>query len=310
MKKILITPRSLTKDGDPSLNLLTEEGFELVFSTPGKMPQESELRDLLPGCIGYLAGVEPITAAVLEAADKLEIISRNGTGINSIDLQAARQMNIKIMRAEGANARGVAELTLGVILGLIRSIPFSDARMKGGQWERRKGLELQGRTLGLIGCGKIGQLVSQLALAFEMEVLAYDPFPDQRFNPGPGFRFTSLEEVLVNSDIITFHCPEQTDGRAILDGERVHRLKPDVYIINTARASLMDETAILEALQEGRIAGLALDVYDREPPDTGSLLTHDRVIATPHIGGYTTESVSRATLAAVENLLEYFKGNK
>ena len=299
----------MTKDGDQALELLTQEGFELVFSSPGKMPRQSELRELLPGCIGYLAGVEPITAAVLEAADKLKIISRNGTGIDTIDLQAARHMNIEIVRAEGANARGVAELTLGVILGLIRSIPFSDARMKVGKWERRKGLELQGRTLGLIGCGKIGQLVSQLALAFGMKVLAYDPFPDRGFSPGPGFRFISLEEVLISSDIITLHCPEQADGRAILNSERVHRLKPGVYIINSARASLIDETAILEALQEGRIAGLALDVYGREPPDTGSLLTHDRVIATPHIGGYTSESVSRATLAAVENLLDYFKGS-
>jgi phosphoglycerate dehydrogenase-like enzyme len=280
-----------------------------VFSPPGKLPQESELRELLPGCAGYLAGVEPITAAVLKAADNLKIISRNGTGINTIDLRAARHMNIKIMRAEGANARGVAELTLGIILALIRSIPFSDACMKRGSWERRMGLELHGRTLGLIGCGKIGQLVSRLSLVFGLNVLAYDAFPDQRFNPGPNFRFTSLEEVLANSDIISFHCPEQADGRAILDSERLHRLKSGVVIVNTARASLIDETAILEALQEGRVAGLALDVYDREPPAPSPLLSDDRVIATPHIGGYTSESVSRATLAAVENLLNFFKGN-
>ena len=309
MKKILVTPRSLTKDGDPALDLLTGEGFEIVFSTPGSMPQEDELIRLLPGCVGYLAGVEPITAAVLEAATELKVISRNGTGINSIDLQAAQRLNIEIMRAEGANARGVAELTLGVILGLIRSIPFSDSCLKREKWERRKGLELQGRTLGLIGCGKIGQLVSQLALAFGMEVLACDPFPDRKFAPGPGFRFADLEEVLANSEVISFHCPEQTDGRPILDRERLSRLKPGVFVVNTARASLIDETAILEALHDGRIAGLALDVFDHEPPGATPLLSDDRVIVTPHIGGFTSESVSRATLAAVENLLNFFKGN-
>jgi phosphoglycerate dehydrogenase-like enzyme len=308
MKKILVTPRSLTKDGDPALALLVREGFELVFSTPGKMPGEAELIRLLPGCVGYLAGVEPITAAVLEAADTLQVISRNGTGINTIDLQAAQRLNIKILRAEGANARGVAELTLGVILGLVRSIPFGDARMKCGSWERRKGIELQGRTLGLIGCGKIGQLVCQLSLAFGMEVLAYDAIPDQRFAPAPSFRFTTLEEVLASSDIISLHCPEQPDGRAILDSKRLRRLKPGVFIVNTARASLIDETAVLEALQEGRVAGLALDVYHHEPPARSPLLSDNRVIATPHVGGYTTESVSRATLAAVENLLNFFKG--
>jgi phosphoglycerate dehydrogenase-like enzyme len=309
MKKIIVTPRSLTKDGDPALDLLTREGFEIVFSTPGSMPQEDELIRLLPGCVGYLAGVEPITAAVLEAATELKVISRNGTGINSIDLQASKRLNIEILRAEGANARGVAELTLGVILGLVRSIPFSDACLKREKWERRKGLELQGRTLGVIGCGKIGQLVSQLALAFGMEVLAYDTFPDRKFAPHPGFRFADLEEVLAGSDIISFHCPEQADGRPILDRDRLRRLSPGVFIVNTARASLIDETAILEALHDGRVAGLALDVFDREPPDATPLLSDDRVIVTPHIGGFTSESVSRATLAAVENLLKFFRGN-
>jgi phosphoglycerate dehydrogenase-like enzyme len=308
MKKILVTPRSLTKDGDPALDLITGEGFELVFSTPGKMPQTDELMRLLPGCAGWLAGVEPIPTDVLETAVDLKVISRNGTGINNIDLQAARRLGIEIRRAEGANARGVAELTLGMLLALVRSIPFSDARLKHESWERRKGLELQGRTLGLIGCGKIGQLVSQLGLAFGMDVLAYDAFPDQRFAPAPNFRFTTLEEVLANSDFISLHCPEQPDGLAILDRESLRRLKSGVFLVNTARASLINDTAILEALQEGRVAGLALDVFDREPPAATPLLSDARVIATPHIGGYTAESVSRATLAAVENLLEFFKG--
>jgi phosphoglycerate dehydrogenase-like enzyme len=307
MKKILVTPRSLTKEGDPALDLLTGEGFEIVFTSPGMMPPEDELIRLLPGCVGYLAGVEPITAAVLESAADLKVISRNGTGINTIDLQAANRLNIQILRAEGANARGVAELTLGVILSLVRSIPFSDARMKREKWERLKGLELEGRTLGLIGCGKIGQLVSRLALAFGMEVLAYDAFPDQQFAPGSGFQFAELEEVLAKSEVISFHCPEQPDGHAILDRERMGRLKTGVFVINTARASLIDETAILEALQDGRLAGVALDVFDREPPKITPLLSHDRVIVTPHIGGFTSESVSRATLVAVENLLKFLK---
>ncbi len=310
MKKILVTPRSLTKGGDPALDLLTEEGFEIIFSTPGAMPPEEELIELLPGCVGYLAGVEQITAAALESASGLKVISRNGTGINTIDLQAAQRLNIEILRAEGANARGVAELTLGVILSLIRSIPFSDACMKRDKWERRKGVELQGRTLGLIGCGKIGQLVAQLALAFGMQVLAHDAFPDREFSPSADFRFTDLDEVLAKSEIISFHCPEQPDGRPILDRERLGRLKPGVFVVNTARASLIDETAILETLHEGRVAGLALDVFEREPPASTPLLLDSRVIATPHIGGFTSESVSRATLAAVENLLIFFRGNQ
>jgi phosphoglycerate dehydrogenase-like enzyme len=195
-------------------------------------------------------------------------------------------------------------------LALIRSIPFSDGQMKNGLWQRRKGLELYERTLGLIGCGRIGQMVSQLALAFGMNVLAFDAFPDQNFAPSSRFQFTTLESVFIGSDIISFHCPEQADGCAILDRNSIRKLKPGVFLVNTARASLIDEAGVMEGIDGGRIAGFALDVYDREPPDTGPLLAHDCVIATPHIGGYTAESVSRATLTAVENLLEYFKGSK
>jgi phosphoglycerate dehydrogenase-like enzyme len=140
--------------------------------------------------------------------------------------------------------------------------------------------------------------------------MAYDAFPNQNFAPSPKFQFTKLTNVFTSSDIISFHCPEQEEGRAILDRESIRRLRPGVFLVNTARASLIDEAGVLEGINDGRIAGLALDVYERESPGTSPLLSHDRVIATPHIGGYTTESVSRATLAAVENLLDYFKGNE
>ena len=143
MAKILITPRSLTKDGDPSLDLLEHAGFELVFCTPGKAPDESELLRLVPGCIGWLAGVEKISDAVLAKAKELKAISRNGTGVDSIDLAACERRGIAVLRADGANARGVAELTLALMLSLLRAVPESDARMKAGAWERRQGVELE-----------------------------------------------------------------------------------------------------------------------------------------------------------------------
>ncbi len=306
MTKILVTPRSLTKEADPALDVLTDQGFELVFSSPGRLPHEDDLTELLPGCAGYLAGVEPISAAVLEAAPDLKVISRNGSGINNIDMAAARRRNIRVLRAAGANARGVAELTVGAILALVRSIPFSDRQMKKGRWQRRKGLELHGRTLGVIGCGQIGQLVTQIALAMGMDVLAYDRYPDHGFRPGSNFQFSELDQLLSSSDIISCHCPEQTDGHAILNRNAIDKLKPGVFIVNTARASLIDGASVLDGLNQGRIAGMALDVHNPEPPDTSPLLTHDHVITTPHIGGYTAESVSRATRAAVHNLLYFF----
>src|SRR4030042_4101923 len=150
MAKILITPRSLTQKGHPELDKLKKAGYELIFSTPGVQPDENELLKLLPDCIGMLAGVEKISAKVLESAKNLKAISRNGTGVDSIDLKAAERLNIKILRAEGANARGVVELTIGLLFSLIRAIPFSSTEMKLGKWSRKQGIEIEGRTLGII----------------------------------------------------------------------------------------------------------------------------------------------------------------
>jgi phosphoglycerate dehydrogenase-like enzyme len=158
MAKILITPRSLTQHGHPALDMLKKAGYEIIFSTPGKQPDEEELLRILPGCVGMLAGVEKISAKVLEAAKDLKAISRNGTGVDTIDLKAAERLNIKILRAEGANAQGVAELTIGLMFSMIRAIPFSSEQMKSGKWSRKQGIEVIGKTLGLIGCGKVGCL--------------------------------------------------------------------------------------------------------------------------------------------------------
>ncbi len=302
MARVLVTPRSVTKGGHPALARIEAAGHEVVFCTPGQQPDEAELLRLLPGCEGYLAGVEPITARVLEAAAGLRVVSRNGTGIDNIDLAAAERLGISVCRAEGANARGVAELTLGLILALARSIPFSDAALKKGGWERRKGIELIGRRLGVVGCGRIGRTVAEFGLALGMEVVAYDVCPPPSLMP-PGFRYASLDEVLAQADVLTLHCPPL--GRPLIDADALGRMKPGVLIVNTARHELIDADALLAALERGTVAGAAIDVYAKEPPGCDPLASHPRVIATPHIGGFTEESVDRAVDTAVENLLAF-----
>jgi D-3-phosphoglycerate dehydrogenase / 2-oxoglutarate reductase len=307
MHKILVTPRSLTKGDHPALDALKQAGFEVIFATPGKQPDQAELMRLLPGCVGMLAGVERINAAILEVAKDLKAISRNGTGVDNIDLEAAQRLNVAVLRAEGANARGVAELAIGLLFAGIRAIPYSDAQMKAGKWSRKQGIEIAGRTLGMIGCGKIGKLVAQMALGLGMQVLAYDAFPDAAFAPSPAFKFTSLDEVLARADVLSLHCPPPQDGKPIITSEAIARMKQGVYLINTARAALLDDDAVFAGLQSGRIAGLATDVYDQEPPAMTALLAHENVIVTPHIGGFTVESVENASRVAVENLLHYFQ---
>jgi len=305
--KILVTPRSLTRDGHPALEELTDAGYELVFSTPGCFPTEEELLKLLPGCAGYLAGVERISARVLDAAADLKVISRNGTGVDSIDLAAAERNGIRVLRAEGANARGVAELTFAHILALVRSVPLADGAMKAGKWERRKGVELEDRTLGIIGCGRIGRLVAEFAMALGMKVLAFDPYPSADFAPGGAFEYAGLEDVLSRADIISLHCPARADGAALIDRPAIAMMKNGVYIVNTARGGLLDREAVLEALESGRVAGVALDAFESEPPEDWRLVKDSRAVTTPHVGGYTAESVDRAVSAAVDNLLDALK---
>jgi len=301
MGKILVTPRSLTKEGHPALEKLKQAGHQVVTCTPGKSPEEAELLALLPGCVGYLAGVEKVSARVLEAAKGLKVISRNGAGIDNVDLKAAERLGIQVRPAPGANARGVAELTVGLVFALLRSIPWSDAQLKRQAWNRRQGLELAGRTLGLVGCGNIGRLVVELATGVGMKTMAFKRHPDPSFAP-PNFRWVSPEELYAGSDVVSLHCP--AGEKPVIDREAIARMKKGVYLVNTARAGVVDEQALLEALDSGRIAGYAVDVFAQEPPKDWKLAGHEKVIATPHIGGFTEESVSRATEDAVRNILE------
>lgn len=302
--KILVTPRSVTRTkGHPSLKPLEDAGYDVVFSSPGTFPSEDALLQLLPGCIGYLAGVETISAKVLNAAPELRVISRNGTGVDSIDLEAAARNGIAVCRALGANARGVAELAFGLILSLIRSIPASDAAMKTRRWTRREGIEVAGRTLGLIGCGAVGRYVAQFALGLDMHVVACDPYPDHSFHPGERFSYTGMDDLLRQSDIISLHCPPTADGKPLVDAAMIGQMNDGVYLINTARGSLLDQDAALAALISGKISGIGVDAFETEPPEDWRIPLDPRVIATPHIGGYTDESIERAMSVAVENLL-------
>jgi phosphoglycerate dehydrogenase-like enzyme len=298
--KILVTPRSLTTGGHPALERLTAAGYEVVLGPAGKMPSAEDLVRLLPGCVGWLAGVEKISDDVLAAAADLRGIARNGTGVDAIDLDAARRRGIDVRRAEGANARGVAELAIGLILALARSIPFSDSAIKAGGWERRKGIELEGKTLGIVGCGKIGRIVAGIAHGLGMHVVGHDPFAQASAE----LPLLPLDDLIATSHVITLHCPPPADGKPLLDARRLANSRPGVLLVNTARHELIDIPALVAAIDRGHVAGAALDVFAAEPPLDRKHLASDRIIATPHIGGFTDESVDRAVDVAVDNLLE------
>lgn len=303
MTRVLVTPRSLTRAPGPEVASLEAAGCEVVLGPAGRQPTEDELVELVPGCVGYLAGVEPVTRRVLEAADALRVISRNGAGTDTIDIEAAAERGILVERAAGANARGVAELTLALLLCALRQVPRSSAALSEGRWERELGREAAGLALGVVGTGAIGRQVLTLGRALGMRALASDVAPPPDLLADHTITFLDLDELVAAADVLTLHCPPPADGRPLVGATQLARARPGLVLVNTARAALVDPAAVEAALAGGRLGGFATDVFDPEPPEPSSLLSHPRVIATPHIGGYTVESVARAGAAAVESLL-------
>ncbi len=299
---IVVTPRSLSADGHPALGRLTAAGYDLVFPSPGRVPKPEELRAALPSAVGYLAGTERIDRATLAAAPSLRVIARNGIGTDGVDLAAAAEAGVRVETAAGANAQGVAELAIGLLLTAARRIPWHDHALKLDGWTRSIGLETNGRTLGVVGCGQIGRRVSRMALGLGMRVIAFDAYPDSGFAPGDGFEWVDLDRLLAESDAVTLHAPPAPEG-PLIGGNELARLRTGAILVNTARASLVDLDAVWEAVREGRLWSYATDVFDTEPPAPHPLYEHERVIVTPHLGGYTEESVDRAAEAAVDNII-------
>lgn len=302
-QRILVTPRSLTAEPHPEVERLRQLGFDIVYSTAGAMPTEQELMTLVPDCVGWLAGVEPVTPRIIAAADKLKVISRNGVGVDNLPIETLNERGVQVMIAEGANAMGVAELTIGLMFSALRSIPLADAGIKAGGWPRVRGLEIRGRTIGIIGCGAIGREVARMVIALGAKVLAFDPMRPNLDLPSASFAYAEVDEIIAAADVLTLHCPLPRDGSALLTAERLANSRPGQVIVNTARSKLIEEAALLDALDDGRISTYATDVFDEEPPTSLALASHPRVIATSHIGGFTAESVERATRIAADNLL-------
>jgi len=270
---------------------------------PGKQPEESELMSVLPDCVGYLAGVEKIGPEVLKSCPKLKVISRNGVGIDNVNIRTAEELGIALKVAKGANSRGVAELAMALMLALARSLPQTCESVKNGGWARIQGTEVCGRTLGIIGTGQVGQLLAKMAVGMDMAVIGHDTFPVPDLESRiPGFKYAALDEVFRASDYVSLHCP--ADKNPLIGYKTLNTMKNGSYLVNTARSALVDQSAVLAALESGRLSGYAVDAYESEPPQMTPLYRHPKVIMTSHIGGFTDESVHRATAGAVDNILE------
>ena len=257
---------------------------------------EELLKEIEPFDAVIVRGRTKITDAVLNAATNLKVVGRMGVGVDNIDLKAASSHGVTVVNAPVATTVSVAELTMGLMLSLIRGIAKADSGMKAGDWLKKqlRGTELFQKTLGVIGFGHIGETVAKRALAFDMRVVAFDPVRPADEVKAAGAEPVNFEELLKQSDLITMHIPHIDSTHHLLDEKAFSLMKDQVVIICAARGGVIDENALLAALESGKVAGAALDVYEMEPPGTHPLPIHPKVIATPHIGAQTKEAQLRA----------------
>jgi D-3-phosphoglycerate dehydrogenase len=266
---------------------------------------------MLPGMDGMIAGLDELDAPALETANDLKVIARYGVGYNNVDLEAAKKQGIVVTNTPGANAVSVAELTIGLILSMLRPIIPAVLETKDGNWPRFKGYSLEGKTVGLLGCGAIGKETAKRLLGFGSRLLVYDLYPDEDFADSHNVTFTDLDQVLAESDVISLHLPGTDATKGVVDAGFLGRMKKGAWLVNTARGDLIDETALINALKSGHLAGAALDVYSQEPPDKDNLLLKmDQVITTPHMGAHSDSATNNMGRMALEECLAVLRGEK
>ncbi len=255
-------------------------------------------------------GRTKVTPTVLDAAKKLKVVGRAGVGVDNINLPAARDSGVIVVNSPLATTTAVAELALGLMLAVVREIPRADETTKNGQWLKKEfmGTELYQKTLGVIGYGRIGSGVGQRALGFGMHILGYDPFLSAEEIRLRGAEPVTLDEMLARSDMITLHIPLTPETKHILNAAAFDKMKQGVYIICAARGNVIDEEALLAALNSGKVAGAALDVFATEPPGDSELVKHKKVIVTPHIGAQTGEAQERAAEDIATEVLAALSG--
>jgi D-3-phosphoglycerate dehydrogenase len=282
---------------------------EVIYNRFGRPLTSDELQMQLPGCDALIAGLDHIDSAALASADRLRVIARYGAGVDNVDLGAAAQKGITVTNTPHANSVSVAELTIGLLLSLARSIPEATRAVRAGEWPRLHGRMLAGKVIGLVGFGAIGKEVARRLQPWQSTILACDPYGDRDDAESLGVRLVDMEMLIHDSDFLSLHVPLLDETRHMVDADFLSRMKPGACIINAARGELIDQDALLTALDSGHLGGAALDVYAEEPPPPDSLLRrHTRLIATPHCGAHTDGAADNMGWQSVRDCLAVLRG--
>jgi len=300
--KILTSPSSFGQVGNEPFELLEQEGFEIINNPYGRKLTEDEVINLAADCIGIVAGVETLNARVMDALPQLKVISRVGIGMDSVDLDYAKQKGIIVLNTPDGPTRPVAELTLAMTLSLLRKIPQADAALKNKQWKKQTGNLLLGKVVGIVGLGRIGRLVATFFRGLGNPVVGFDPYADATWAEGMGVKVLSFEEVLRTADIVTLHVPANADKSAVIGEKELNWMKNTALLINASRGGVVDEEALYQALKHEKLRGAAVDVFTEEPY-AGPLTELENIVLTPHLGSYAEEGKLLMEIDAVKNLI-------
>lgn len=295
---------------------LEKEGLDIINATGEAVNKKgieaAELLEIIGEYDGLIVrGRTKVTKEVFEAAKNLKAVGRAGVGVDNIDLEAAKAHGVTVVNAPVATTIAVAELGFGMMLALVRSIPQTDAAMKQEKWTKKdyKGYELNGKTLGVVGYGNIGSTIGRYAQALGMKVVAYDPLIKPEVILAAGAQPVQLDDIYAQSDIITFHVPLIPTTKHMINDEAFAKMKDGVMLVNVARGGIIEEAALLRAFESGKVAGAALDVYEKEPPVDWAVPTHPKVIAVPHVGGQTEEAQLRVAGDIASEVMNVLQGN-
>jgi len=308
---VLVTPTTFGMQ-DPALRSELEQTVGDVRYSPEKRPlTASELTSLVNGIDGWIAGLDEIDASVIAAADRLKVIARYGVGFDRVDVAAATQRGIVVTNTPGANSAAVAELTIGLMLALARRVCQANQAVRSGQWPRISGVGLAGKTVGLVGFGSIGQEVARRLSSFGCRVLVADPYVSPKEVSAGGAIRMSLDELLPVSDFVCLHAAATPVTTSMVNESFLRIMKPGAFLVNTARGELIEEAALAQAIESGRLRGAALDCLRKEPPGIDHpLLQLPQVMVTPHTGAHTDEAVNAMGRMALDACLAVLRGER
>ncbi len=299
-KKVLLGPSSFAELDRAPYDKLVSAGFEVVDNPYRRKLTKTEVLDLLADDVeAVLAGLEPLDREVMERSN-LKVISRCGSGMSSVDQNAAADLGVAVYSTPYGPTAAVAELTLGALLGLLRMLPIMDTDLHAGHWNKRVGFQLEGKTVAIVGYGKIGRRLHELLAPFNVKTIAVDP---EVTDAGPGVTLATLDEALPAADIITLHLSGEAE---IIGPDQFKRMKKGVYLLNAARGGLINEDALAVALENETVGGAWLDTFSKEPY-RGPLEKFRNIILTPHVGSYTLECRLSMEMESVDNILKFYK---